>query len=130
MKDYKLVIHFWNGVTKIYDVKPLFKKWAVFEKLKDGSFGDVRVDDGGYGIVWDDEIDLSAEELWENGKKVKTVFDDILSFGDASKIWGLNESTLRKAVAYGKFVNGIDVCKYGKQWLVTIDAMDREYGAM
>lgn len=36
---------------------------------------------------------------------------------DASELWGLNESTLRKAVSYGKLVNGVDVCKFGKQWV-------------
>lgn len=129
-KDYKLIIHFWDGTTKLYDVRPLFKKWKIFEQLKNGSFEDVKVDEGGYGISWNDEIDLSAEELWENGEKIKTVFDGIISFGDASTIWGLNESTLRKAVSYGKFVNGVDVCKYGKQWLITMKAMEREYGVV
>ena len=129
-KDYKLVVHFWDGATKLYDVKPLFKKWDVFKELKNGLFEDVMVDEGGYGVSWSDDIDLSAEELWENGEKIKTVFDGIVSFGDASAIWGLNESTLRKAVSYGKFVNGVDVCKYGKQWLITMKAMEREYGAV
>ena len=46
----------------------------------------------------------------------------------ATELWGLNESTLRKAIAYGKLVNGVDVCKFGKQWVVSIDAMTREYG--
>ena len=40
----------------------------------------------------------------------------------------LNESTLRKAISYGKLINGVDVCKYGKQWVVSIKAMKREYG--
>lgn len=130
LQDYKLSVHFWNGVTKIYDVKPLFKKWAVFNGLKDpnGDFEGVKVDQGGYGVIWNDKIDLSCEELWENGKEIKTKFDNILSFSDASIIWKLNESTLRKAVSYGKFAQGIDVCKYGKQWLVSMDAMRREYG--
>ena len=35
---------------------------------------------------------------------------------------------LRKAIAYGKLVNGIDVCKYGKQWVISIESMEREYG--
>jgi hypothetical protein len=45
-----------------------------------------------------------------------------------SKLWGLNESTLRKAISYGKLVDGIDACKYGKQWVISIEAMVREYG--
>ena len=26
------------------------------------------MDTGGYGISWSDELDLDAEEIWENGK--------------------------------------------------------------
>ena len=66
--------------------------------------------------------------LWENGDVVETPFDGLMAFSDATELWGLNESTLRKAIAYGKLVNGVDVCKFGKQWVVSIDAMKREYG--
>ena len=51
-----------------------------------------------------------------------------MSFADASELWGLSESTLRKAVSYGKIKPGIDARKYGKQWIVARDAMYREYG--
>lgn len=64
----------------------------------------------------------------ENGVEIKTPFDGLLSMNDATTIWGLNESTLRKAISYGKLQNGVDVCKYGKQWVVSIEAMNREYG--
>ena len=49
------------------------------------------------------------------------------SFSDAAMMKGLNESTLRKAVEYGKLVPGIDVCNLGKQWVITKDALEREY---
>lgn len=130
MSDYRLLVVFVAGDTKIYDVKPLFAKWPVFSSLKDieGLFVQVQVDTGGYGISWNADIDLSCDELWENGISVDSPFRDILSFRDATNLWGLNESTLRKAVSYKKLVNGIDVRKYGKQWVVTRDAMLREYG--
>lgn len=51
-----------------------------------------------------------------------------MAFSDVTQLWGLSESTLRKAISYGKLINGIDVCKFGKQWIVSIDAMNREYG--
>ena len=70
----------------------------------------------------------SCDELWENGTLVETPFDGLIAFSDATELWGLNESTLRKAIAYGKLVNGVDACKFGKQWVVSIDAMKREYG--
>ena len=51
-----------------------------------------------------------------------------MAFSDATALWALNESTLRKGITYGKLVEGIDVCKFGKQWVVSMDAMKREYG--
>lgn len=91
-------------------------------------FEQVSVDAGGYGISWNDDIDLDCEELWANGHEVKTPFDGLLSFADATAIWQLSESTLRKAISYGKLRDGIDVLKFGKQWVVTRTAMLREYG--
>ena len=75
-----------------------------------------------------DELDLSCDELWEHGTAVATPFDGLLALSDATELWGLSESALRKAISYGKLVNGVDVCKFGKQWVVSIDAMNREYG--
>ncbi|MBQ7386893.1 MAG: DUF2442 domain-containing protein [Clostridia bacterium] len=130
LPEFKLSVQFSEGVTKIYDVKPLFEKIPPFAELKNKPevFASVWVDVGGYGIVWNDELDLSCDELWENGVQVDTPFDGLLAFSDATELWGLNESTLRKAITYGKLVNGVDVCKFGKQWVVSIEAMKREYG--
>lgn len=132
LPDYKLSVQFSEGITKIYDVKPLFEKLPVFAALQDNNsdFYAVSVDVGGYGIVWNDDLDLSCDELWENGVKVETPFDGLIAFSDATELWGLNESTLRKAISYGKLVNGVDVCKFGKQWVVSIEAMEREYGGV
>ena len=88
----------------------------------------VSVDTGGYGIIWNDDIDIACDELYFNGTSVKTPFDGLIAFSDATQIWGLNESTLRKAIAYGKLINGQDVCKFGKQWVISSEAMNREYG--
>ena len=130
LPDYKLSVQFAEGVTKIYDVSPLFEKYSLFLPLKDNPilFSSVLVDQGGYGVVWNDDIDISCDELWENGVKIDTPFDGLMAFSDATFLWDLNESTLRKAVTYGKLVNGIDVCKFGKQWVVSMAAMKREYG--
>ena len=58
----------------------------------------------------------------------KSPFEGLLSFGEATDLWGLNESTLRKAVTYGKLVPEVDCKKFGRQWVVTRKAMLREYG--
>ncbi len=130
LPDYRLSVQFAEGVTKIYDVKPLFAKWKPFKALENAPelFSAVEVDMGGYGIIWNDDLDLSCDELFENGEVVKTPFDGLMAFTDATRLWGLKESTLRKAIAYGKLVNGVDACKYGKQWVISMEAMKREYG--
>lgn len=129
LPEYKLSVQFAEGVTKIYDMLPLIKTHPAFKPLEDAAlFSSVETDVGGYGIIWNDDIDLSCDELFENGVTVKTPFDGLMAFSDATTLWGLNESTLRKAVVYGKLRNGIDVCKFGKQWIVSVAAMKREYG--
>ena len=72
--NYRLSVQFVEGVTKIYDLKPLFDKWPIFVELKNDKkfLHAVKVDAGGYGIVWNDDIDLSCDELYENGESVKT----------------------------------------------------------
>ena len=129
LPNLQLSVQFANGSTRLYDVAPLTEHIESFKPLETGSlFEDVEVDPGGYGISWNDDIDLSCDELWEHGEAVQTEFDGLMSFADASELWGLSESTLRKAVSYGKLVAGVDARKFGKQWIVTYDAMVREYG--
>ena len=85
LPEYKLSVEFSEGATKIYDVKPLFEKIPFFATLKDQPevFASVTVDVGGYGIVWNDELDLSCDELWENGNDEKKLIEE-LKLGDKS----------------------------------------------
>ena len=71
--DYRLSIQFTEGFTKIYDLKPLFDKWPIFSELKNDEklLHAVKVDTDGYGIVWNDDIDLSCNELFENGETLR-----------------------------------------------------------
>lgn len=73
LQNYVLLVTFENGVKKYYDLNPLLKKWKVFCDLINisGLYNNVKVDAGGYGISWNDNIDLSSNELWENGKEVQ-----------------------------------------------------------
>ena len=48
----------------------VFKKFFEdkFKKLENEElFNKVKVDVGGYGIAWDEDIDLSSKEIWKNG---------------------------------------------------------------
>lgn len=60
---------FEDGVFKKYDLEPLTDKWPVFNALRYRKFFETaRVDAGGYGIVWNEDIDLAAEEIYLNGQ--------------------------------------------------------------
>jgi hypothetical protein len=65
-----LEVIFTNSITKVYDCNPLLSR-AEFSLLgNDAFFKAVQVDAGGYGISWNDDIDLSEHEVWTNGRLV------------------------------------------------------------
>lgn len=61
LPEYRLSVQFAEGVTKLYDVKPLFERQPVFKRLIDTpeEFGCVSIDVGGYGLVWGDGSSIS-----------------------------------------------------------------------
>ena len=68
LNNFVLRAVFENGVTKLYDVKPVMDKIVDFQDLKNNNiFKNVKVDIGGYGISWNDYLDLECTELWEHG---------------------------------------------------------------
>ena len=66
----QLQASFENGDMRLYDVNALMPRFPMFESLKtiNGLFELVRVDTGGYGVVWNDELDLASEEIWQSGQ--------------------------------------------------------------
>ena len=68
LPDFIIRASFENNVIKTYNFKPLFAKYSVFAPLKQESFfAQAVVDCGGYGIKWNDDIDIDAAEIWYNG---------------------------------------------------------------
>ena len=65
LPDFQISVQFSEGVTKLYDLKPLFERIPAFGYLRNNleEFSCVSVDTGGYGIVWNDDLDLSCDEL-------------------------------------------------------------------
>ena len=130
LPGFALLLHFTDGSARRYDMSGLIRDVPAFAPLASPElFSSVHVDPGGYGLSWNDEIDIDAAELYENGEPVSTAFDGLMSFAEATSLWGLSESALRKAVSYNRLVEGVDAQKFGKQWIVTRSAMEREYGA-
>jgi len=69
--NYQLIIEFSNHQYRQYDIKPLLKK-QMFAPLKNqGFFKNIQIEQGGYAISWNDEIDISEYELWKNSLEMK-----------------------------------------------------------
>lgn len=78
LAGYQLQVTFHNHVTKVYDCANILQHPA-FALLRDpASFRSVQVDAGGYGVRWNDELDLSEAELWRLGQSVQS--EDDLAF--------------------------------------------------
>lgn len=65
---------FFGGELKRYDIASLFEKFPRFRVLENDQdlFEKVVVDDGGYGISWNDDLDLDSETIWEDGILIET----------------------------------------------------------
>ena len=72
LNNYKLLVTFINDEVKEYNVSIWFDKNYNFKVLANttGLFEQVKVDTGGYGISWNDELDLSCNELYFNGTSI------------------------------------------------------------
>lgn len=98
---YGLLVIFATGERKRYNVKPLFEKWEPFKALASvkGLFEQVKVDAGGYGISWNDDIDLSCNELWENGEPVETATpDDVEAIREARAEYARGQTVPHEAI--------------------------------
>ncbi|MBO0347776.1 DUF2442 domain-containing protein [Phormidium pseudopriestleyi FRX01] len=70
INDRILLVKFTNQETRKYDITKLLEK-PMFAPLRNIEFfNNFRIEPGGYGLVWNDEIDISEYELWQNGISV------------------------------------------------------------
>lgn len=79
LNNYTIFVLFSNHRIKKFNFEPLLVL-PHYSKLKNKVFFKAgKVDPGGYGISWDDECDLSENELWTNGELLEnTNFRQIL----------------------------------------------------
>lgn len=61
-------VFFSNGSIKKFDCHILLNRDENFKRLQNaGFFKNIHIDNGGYGISWDDDLDISEYELWTSG---------------------------------------------------------------
>lgn len=70
-------LYFLDGVVKRYDILSLSDKFPQLEALKDRDLflkGHLL---GWGGVVWNDDLDISSETVFEDGQDVSNEYDDI-----------------------------------------------------
>ena len=75
-----LEVLFQDGMVKQYDISVLFSKYPQLKALEDRELflhGKLSA----YGIVWDDDLDLETETIYEDGE---TVRKEVLTISKAS----------------------------------------------
>lgn len=73
----EFIVVFQNGVEKIYQIEGIVKVFPQLRELvhNEKLFQQIKIDAGGYGVSWNDELDLDAEEIWENGIETGIVYE-------------------------------------------------------
>lgn len=76
LDDLTISVIFRNGIEVEYDIKQLYNKFPQFRQLEHMRklYENVRVDIGGYGIVWNDELDLDADVIWDFGRRTGNIY--------------------------------------------------------
>lgn len=81
LNNYYLLVFFEDGITKKFNVNSLMSKYPEFKELIDIElFNSVKVEPGGYGISWNDELDCSEGELYSEGINVDIEYNDFILF--------------------------------------------------
>lgn len=63
-----LLVTFEGGERRVYDCTHLLQN-DIFSPLRDEAFFRcAHADSHGYGVVWNDDVDLAESEIWLNGK--------------------------------------------------------------
>lgn len=60
----------------------------------------------------------------------KGSFEGLYTFMEVAKIYGMDDSSLRKQVARDKFVIDEDIKKMGRTWIITEQAMVKNFGTL
>lgn len=111
-KGTTLQILFSDGLTKEYDVLSLANKYSQLNALKDRKLFTSGKLFGWGGVIWNDELDLDADVVYEDGKTVSSeeaASEIILGFeikqlrlakqlsqADLSQISGIDQADISK----------------------------------
>ena len=75
LEDVTLELTFQDGKIVRYDMARLFSKYPQLEELRRNRelFLSGRLDVGGYGVIWNEDLDIDATSVYECGEVVGQV---------------------------------------------------------
>ena len=88
-----LELSFQDGNIKRYDVSDLFPKYPMLRQLENRELFLSGKLMGGYGIIWNEDLDLEAETVYEDGETVRIEK-------------AVNSGAAARAVAYARSLSG------------------------
>lgn len=70
--DVTLEVTFQDGKIIRYDMSEMFSKYPQLEELRRNRelFESGHLDPGGYGIIWNDELDFEVDSIYDDGEVV------------------------------------------------------------
>ena len=72
LKDVTLEMTFQDGKVVRYNMSTMFSKYPQLKELKNNRslFENGHLDPGGYGVIWNDDLDFDAMSIYECGEVV------------------------------------------------------------
>ncbi len=67
-----MAVTFQDGAVKKYDMRALFPKYPQLKALEDRALFLSGTLMGAYGIYWNDDLDIEAETIYEDGETICT----------------------------------------------------------
>ena len=83
LQNYELLVFFRNGIIKKCPMKKFFNKnksLKTFLTLRKELFQFVRIQPGGYGIYWEENMSISDAELYDTGTTIPLSSSDFKDF--------------------------------------------------
>lgn len=112
LKNQELLVFFEDGKIKKFDVKTIMNDYPEYKLLaKDEHlFKSVKVEPGGYGISWNEDLDCSEGELYQNGIDIPLSIEafrlfaehNLISTKDAASILNCSKQNIEDLVKRDK----------------------------
>lgn len=107
-----LEMTFQDGSVKACDISVLFTKYPQLEALKDRNLFLKGRLCGGYGVIWNDDLDIDAETVYDDGVTVrKTTLVINISISEALLSARAESGLTQKELAVKSGINQADISK-------------------